>query len=659
MSDARVLHFFGGKGGVGKTTLAAAYAVRLSEEVPKHRVLVVSLDSVQSLSDLVKKKLPAKPTKLQAGKGEGGLFGAELNPSALLKPFLAEYLPALAKAAVKGTHLSDEEMGKLYQQAVPGLEELVALFHVVDLLESGEYDRVVVDTAPTSHTLRLFDMPAQLRKFLGFVKAGQDRAAPAASGKGKKAAAAAADAAPAGFLEQVGQKAEKLLALLKDPARTAFHLVALAEPVPEAQTRMYFTQLRERGLPVTEVVVNQVEDHEGCPACQGRRGLQAPHVRKYQALDKTVPVNLLGRREVAPRGLDGLKEFAKEWAAGKETKALEFSAAEGPPALVRAPSMPPIAAPPLPPTRLIFFVGQGGVGKSSCAAAAAVTLTEKEGPVLLISTDPAHSLSDVLQSRLTDTETQVKGTKGLYARELDMAGWFNALRKRLKEKAEKAFEGAPKAGNDVPADLLYLRNLLECAPPGIDELAAMSVLTDALVQERFKRIVVDSSPQVTNVRVVELADTAKTWLGALHGILNKHRAKGLGELADDLAAMLKHVKRFEDALASPSESRFVVVTRGEDLAASRTERLVEYLKEKKLQVERVLVNRVGPKSTCEKCENRRKLELNAAKAMEKKIGLPVTMAPALGRHPAGLRELKAFRTAWYALSAPPAKIKAA
>ncbi|MBU8894537.1 ArsA family ATPase [Corallococcus sp. M34] len=655
MSDARVLHFFGGKGGVGKTTLAAAYALRLSEGAPKQKVLVVSMDPVQSLSDLVKKKLPAKPTKLQAGKGEGGLWGMEINPPALLKPFLADYLPALQKAAVKGTHLSDEEMAKLYQQAVPGLEELVAFFQVLELVEAEEFDRIIVDTAPTSHTLRLLDLPGHVRKFLGLVKVGADRAQTSSGGKGKKVKEAAAG----DFLEQVGARVEKLLALVKDPARTAFHLVALAEPVPEAQTRMYFTQLRERGLPLAEILVNQVEDHVGCPACQGRRGLQAPHVRKYQALDKLVPVHLLGRREVAPRGLDGLKEFAGVWATGKETKALEFSAAEGPPALVRAPSMPPIAAPPLPPTRLIFFVGQGGVGKSSCAAAAAVTLTEKEGPVLLISTDPAHSLSDVLQSRLTDTETQVKGTKGLYARELDMAGWFNALRKRVKEKAEKAFEGAPKAGNDVPADLLYLRNLLECAPPNIDELAALSCLTDALVQERFKRIVVDSAPVVSVVRVVELADTLKSWLGALHGILHKHRAKGLGELAEDVAAMLKHVKRFEDALASPSESRFVVVTRGEDLAASRTERLVEYLKERKLQVERVLVNRVGPKSTCDKCENRRKLELNAAKAMEKKIGLPVTMAPALGRHPAGLRELKAFRTAWYALSAPAAKIKAA
>ena len=62
---------------------------------------------------------------------------------------------------------------------------------------------------------------------------------------------------------------------------------------------------------------------------------------------------------------------------------------------------------------------------------------------------------------------------------------------------------------------------------------------------------------------------------ALHTVLSKHRAKGLGELSDDIAGMIKHVKRFEEALASPSEARFVVVTRGEELAAARTERLVD------------------------------------------------------------------------------------
>jgi arsenite-transporting ATPase len=102
----------------------------------------------------------------------------------------------------------------------------------------------------------------------------------------------------------------------------------------------------------------------------------------------------------------------------------------------------------------------------------------------------------------------------------------------------------------------------------------------------------------------------------------------------------------------------VVVTRGEEMAEPPAERLVEYLKAKKLPVERVLVNRVLPKTTCPVTEERRNNELANAKVVEKKIGLPVTVAPALGRHPAGLRELKAFRTAWYALSAT-SKVKAA
>src|SRR5512144_2051744 len=101
MSDARVLHFFGGKGGVGKTTLAAAYALRLADEAPKERVLLVSLDPVRSLSDLLRKPLTSKPTKLEAeetepakeakpeakakgkgakGKPDGGVWAMELEP---------------------------------------------------------------------------------------------------------------------------------------------------------------------------------------------------------------------------------------------------------------------------------------------------------------------------------------------------------------------------------------------------------------------------------------------------------------------------------------------------------------------------------------------------------------------------------------------------
>jgi len=643
MRDAPVLHLFGGKGGAGKTTLASAFALTLSDANPKEHILLCTSEVTRGLSDVWRKRFTGKPTRLVQGKGEAGLSALEFEVATVDSKVQA-VRAALAAAAPKGLLLGDEDLGKLVSGVVPGLEPLFGLLAVVSQIEPEKFDRVVVDMAGTGPTLRLFDTATLLRRAIALVR-------------GEKPAAKKKDV-PVGDtpLDQLVAELDRFWTLVKDPQRTAFHLVAQAEPVGEAQAKALFAGLRERGIPVAEIVVNAVEERAASPAFAGRRGLQAPHVRKFQTFDKLIPVNLVARRVEPPHGLEGLRPFAKEIAGGRETKGLEFSAAEGPPALVRAPSMPPIAAPPLPPTRLIFFVGQGGVGKSSCAAAAAVTLTEKEGPVLLISVDPAHGLSDVLQSRLTDTETQVKGTKGLYARELDIPGWFNTLRKRWREKAERAFESF---GKQEAVDREVLRNLLDVAPAGLEDLAAVSVLTDALIQERFKRIVVDPVASAMTLRLLELPEVAKAWLTTLLAVLVKYRAKGLGELADEAAALLKHVKRFEDAVVNPAEARFVVVTRGEELAAARTERLVEELQGRKLAVERVLVNRVLPKSTDPAGEERRRQELVVAKALEKKIGLPVTVAPALGRYPAGLRELKSFRTAWYALTATQAKTRAA
>ncbi|MBX7097778.1 MAG: TRC40/GET3/ArsA family transport-energizing ATPase [Myxococcaceae bacterium] len=645
MSETKVLHLFGGKGGAGKTTLSTAFALNLLETNGKEKILLTSFDSNGGLSDLLKKKLSGKPTKLLPGKGTGGLFASELEHAALAEPLAAKVKAAFTEKVLKSQLLADDDVKKLLEAYASNLGEVAALFHLVELIETKQFDRVVVDGLGASHTVRALDHAVLLRKLISLQR-------------GEKPPRAGSKTPPPrgdGQLEVLAQRCESVTAFIKDEARFGFHLCALAEPVPEAQVRWLFTQLRERNIPIARIIADQIEDGKDSREVANRRGLQAPHVRKFQSLG--VPVELLQRRIVGPRGLDEVKKFGKDWASGKETKALAFSAAEGPPALVRAPGMPPIAAPPLPPTRFLFFVGGGGVGKSSCAAAAAVTLTEKEGPVLLLSADPAHSLSDVLLSRLTDTETQVKGTKGLYAREIDFATWYGNLRKKFKERAEAAF-GPEQKGQEFALDRELVRNLWELAPTGMDELAAMSTVTDALVQERFKRIVIDPAPTGNTMRLLELPAVAKQWLTTVLAIFTKYRAKGLGPMADELAAILKHVQRFEAAILNPNECRFVVVTRGEELAMPPVERLVEYLKAKKLPVERVLVNRVLPKTTCPVTEERRNNELAVAKAFEKKIGLQVTVAPALGRHPAGLRELKAFRTSWYALSVP-AKIKAA
>lgn len=642
MADGPALHFFAGKGGAGKTTLATAHALTLLEDNGKEKILLVSLEEDGGVADLIKKKLSTKPTKLLPGKGTGGLFALELDAGALGADFNTRWKPALLGSVTKGVLLSDDDMKKLLEASTGNVGEIALMFHLQELIDSKEWDRVVVDGPATSHVIRLLELPNQFRRFVGLMR----------GEKGKLPKGAVRPSLP---VDEFALKADALNAFLRDPKRFILHLVTVAEPVADAQTRLLVKALADRGIPFAGILTDMIEDGKDSREVANRRGLQAPHVRKYQTLSNRV--ELIGRRIIGPRGLDEMKKFAKEVATGKETKALHFLPAEAPPALVRAPSMPPIAAPPLPPTRFIFFVGSGGVGKSSCAAAAAVTLTEKEGPVLLISTDPSHSLSDVLLSRLTDTETQVKGTKGLYAREIDLALWFSNLRKKLKELAEPMF-GPETKGEPFALDRDLIRNLLETAPLGIDELAAMTALTDALVQERFKRIVIDPAPAGNTLRLLELPAIARPWLLTIQAIATKHKAKGAA-LAAWAGATLNHFERFEKAILNPPECRFVVVTRGEDLSTPAAERLVAYLKAKNLPVERVLVNRVLPKTTCAVTEERRASELEVAKQVEKKIGMPVTAAPALGRHPAGLRELKAFRTSWYALTAAANKVKAA
>ncbi len=644
MSDAPVLHFFAGKGGSGKTTLAAAYALNLLEDNGKARVLLLSLETNSGLADLLKKKLGPKPAKLVAGKSSGAVQVAEFDVPAMALELAQALKPALLGTVSKGVLVAEDEVKKLVEASLANPADMAVLFRLLELVESKEWDHVVVDGHSTSGTLRLLEAPTAFRRVIALMRG--EKLKPSKS----------APPRPPTPLDPWASKVQALQEFLTRADRFALHLCTVAEPVAEGQMKLMVKVLEERKIPIAGIITDMIEDGKGSREAENRRGLQAPHVRKYQTFHPKV--DLVQRRIVGPRGLDEIKKFGKEWATGKEAKALQFSPAEAPPALVRAPSMPPIAAPPLPPTRFIFFVGSGGVGKSSCAAAAAVTLTEKEGPVLLISADPSHSLSDVLLSRLTDTETQVKGTKGLYAREIDFATWYGNLRKKLREAADAMF-GPEQRGEPFALDRDLLRNLLDLAPTGLDELAAMSALTDALVQERFKRIVIDPAPSGNTLRMLELPAIARPWFQAIAALATRYKAKGGTALLTICEHYLKHLDRFEKAIANPVECRFVVVTRGEEQGIPAAERLTAWLLEKKLPVERVLVNRVLPKTTCPVTEERRKNELEVAKLADKKIGLPVTMAPALGRHPAGLRELKAFRTSWYALNAAPAKVKAA
>ncbi len=153
----RRLAFFGGKGGVGKTTLAAAFATLLASRGEK--TLLVSTDPAHSTSDILSTKLPSdEPEQV-----EENLWGIEIDAEKDAEEYI-ERIKDDAEESVSPEVLDTVHKHLDLAKTSPGTEESALFDRFVDLigLSPGEYDRIVFDTAPTGHTLRLLTLPALL-----------------------------------------------------------------------------------------------------------------------------------------------------------------------------------------------------------------------------------------------------------------------------------------------------------------------------------------------------------------------------------------------------------------------------------------------------------------------------------------------------------------
>ncbi|MGH3493755.1 MAG: ArsA family ATPase, partial [Sciscionella sp.] len=147
---------FTGKGGVGKTTLAAATATRLARSA--HRVLVVSTDPAHSLGDAFDTGLGAAVREL-----EPGLFAAQIDTRSLADrawASLREHLRTLLSG------LGVDELDAEELTVLPGVEELLALAEVRRLAASTDWEGVIVDCGPTAETLRLLSLPEAIAGYV-------------------------------------------------------------------------------------------------------------------------------------------------------------------------------------------------------------------------------------------------------------------------------------------------------------------------------------------------------------------------------------------------------------------------------------------------------------------------------------------------------------
>ncbi len=277
--SARTL-LFTGKGGVGKTTLAAATAARLA--VGGHKVLVASADPAHSLGDVFGTPVGAEPSEVDTC-----LYAAHVGPRGL-----AALTWQTNRRGLRGLLGWVSDLDAAEMTVLPGIDELLALTEVARLANEGRWEVVVVDCGPTAETLRLLALPEAIGGYLDRLALG----APAA-----RLAAHLGD----------------LRALLVDPARTSVRLVLTPERLVVAETRRTLTALALRGIAVDGIVANRL-----VPAARRWHGPAASWLRTRRAeqdavlseLDTSVPlpVRLVGYQAAEPVGVAALQSLAEE-----------------------------------------------------------------------------------------------------------------------------------------------------------------------------------------------------------------------------------------------------------------------------------------------------------------------------------------------------------
>jgi arsenite-transporting ATPase len=247
------ISLFVGKGGVGKSTLATATAVR--DARAGMRVLLVSTDQAHSIGDVLGAPITPtgrrEPTRVFAdldnGTDAGGLLDAlALDTLALLEAHWREIAGMLAGRFPESDlgNVAPEELS-----ALPGIQEVLGLHEVGELAAAGQWDHVVVDCASTADALRMLTLPATFALYL-------ERAWP--RHRRLSGTDDARTAAVVGLVERIGAGTERLSALLTDGSVLSAHLVMTAERVVAAEAARTLGSLALMGVRIDELIVNQI-----------------------------------------------------------------------------------------------------------------------------------------------------------------------------------------------------------------------------------------------------------------------------------------------------------------------------------------------------------------------------------------------------------------
>ena len=295
LACSRKILFFGGKGGVGKTTVSASTAFACANQGAN--VLLVSTDPAHNLGHLFDRDIGAEPVRITAG-----LDALELDPAATVEVHIREVTAALYELMPVNLHKEIDKHISLSRDA-PGMQEAAILERMAEVIEQGleEYDLIVFDTAPSGHTARLMVLPEMMSawteglirrrekadRFAEFVRdLGRDSSMEDKTVGGAGAEERERESRIRQILHRRRHKFAHLRDRLADGEVTSFVIVLAAERLPVLETIELSGQLREAGISVDCLVVNKRAPADSGDFLEGRRAQEEVHL---QTLNHALP----------------------------------------------------------------------------------------------------------------------------------------------------------------------------------------------------------------------------------------------------------------------------------------------------------------------------------------------------------------------------------
>jgi arsenite-transporting ATPase len=590
--------FFSGKGGVGKTTMACATAVE--EADAGRKTLIVTTDPASNLADVFEQPIGHQVVPIQAVPN---LFAMEIDPDKATEEYrdriLGPYRAAMPEAVVK---VLEEQFRS------PCTTEIAAFDRFVDFMDNDDFEVVIFDTAPTGHTIRLLELPVDWSKFID----------DSAKGAGQTCMG------PVQAIQESKEKYDRAIRLLSDASRTRFIFVLQPEQTAIFETERSATELKRIGVVSQELIVNGILPSEVCdqPFFRARYEMQQKHLAEIHRRFAQ-PARQVLLRDGEVKGIASLRQMSQAL-RGKPVS--PTAPAEVPSEIlddrsrcIAGRELEQLLTPVNGTVKTVFFTGKGGVGKTSLSCIAAVHIAKLGYKTLLLTTDPAAHIGQVLDTPVRDRPEAVPGVPHLWATLIDPKTAAEQYKSRVLAEAK------PRYSEDM---LAALREELES--PCTEEMAAFDKFTEYADSNGYDVIIFDTAPTGHTLRLLELPFDYSEQVELMVAT-----TKESGDIQAHTRARFEHIIA---RLRDPEQSVFVSVMYPESTPVIEAYRAMLDLKDTGIPVQLVVANQVVPvaQSVNGFFVKRRAMQLKYLNEIHNRFEAPVALMPLLDKEVRGL-----------------------